>query len=96
MRLIFRSQEEDSQKVGYENEKFVSGVVSAIHQSRNAGSPSVSAGEPVNVFQWGMGGQNGGPDIRVTRYLPQMVDSQLSATQVITNVDVRVCRISYR
>jgi len=96
MRLIFRSQEEDSQKIGYENERFVSGVISAIHQSRMAGSPSVAEGEPVNVFQWGMGGQNGGPDIRVTRYLPQQVDSQLSATQVITNIDVRVCRISYR
>ena len=96
MRLIFRSQEQDSQIVGYENEKFVSGVISAIHQSRNAGSPSVSDGEPVNVFEWGLGGQRGGPDIEVTRYLPQQVDSQLSATQVITNIDVRVTRISYR
>ena len=96
MRLIFRSQEQDSQKVGYENEKFVSGVISAIHQSRNAGSPSVSDGEPVNVFEWGLGGQRGGPDIEVTRYLPQQVDSQLSARSVITNVDVRVTRISYR
>lgn len=94
MRLIFRSQEEDSQVVGYENENFVSGVISAIHQSRNAGSPTNDG--PVNVFQWGMGGQNGGPDIKVTRYLPVQIDGQLSATQVITNIDVRVCRINYR
>ena len=96
MRLIFRSQEEDSQTVGYENEKFVSGVISAIHQSRNAGSPTTPSGEPVNVFEWGLGGVNGGADIRVTRYLPTTVDSQLAATQVITNIDVRVCRVSYR
>lgn len=96
MRLIFRSQEDDSQKVGYENEKFVSGVISAIHQSRNAGSPPSSPGNPTNVFQWGTGGNNGGPDIRVTRYLPQQIDGQLSATQVITNIDVRVSRVNYR
>ena len=96
MRLIFRSQEQDSQEVGHQNEKFVSGVISAIHQSRNAGSPTTGPGEPVNVFQWGMGSQNGGPDIKVTRYLPTQVDGQLSATQVITNIDVRVCRIAYR
>lgn len=96
MRLIFRSQDEDSQKVGYENEKFVSGVISAIHQSRNAGSPTTNPGEPVNIFQWGMGGQQGGPDIKVTRYLPTQIDGQLSAIQVITNIDVRVCRVAYR
>lgn len=96
MRLVLRSQEEDSQVVGYQNEKFVSGVISAIHQSRNAGSPTTAEGEPVNVFSWGLGSQNNGPDIRVTRYLPQQVDSQLSATQVITNIDVKVCRVAYR
>jgi len=96
MRLIFRSQEEDSQKVGCENEKLVSGVISAIHQSRNAGSPTTATGQPVNVFQWGMGGQNGGPDIRVTRFLPTQIDNQLSATQVITTIEVRVNRINYR
>jgi hypothetical protein len=96
MRLIFRSQDEDSQKVGYENEKFVSGVISAIHQSRNAGSPTTATGQPVNVFSWGMGGQQGGPDIAVTRYLPTQVDAQLSATQVITHIEVRVCRVAYR
>jgi hypothetical protein len=96
MRLIFRSVDEDSQKVGYENEKFVSGVISAIHQSRNAGSPTTPSGQPVNVFSWGMGGQNNGPDIKVTRYLPTQIDGQLSATQCITNIDVRVCRVSYR
>ena len=42
-----------------------------------------------------MGSQNGGPDIRVTRYLPQQIDGQLSATQVITNIDVSVVRIAY-
>jgi len=96
MRLVFRSLDEDSQKVGYENEKFVSGVISAIHQSRNAGSPTTATGEPVNVFQWGMGGQNGGPDIKVTRYLPTQVDGQLAATQVVTQIDVRVTRVNYR
>lgn len=96
LRLIFRSQDEDSQTVGYENEKFVSGVISAIHQSRNAGSPTTASGTPVNVFQWGMGGQSGGPDIAVTRYLPTQVDGQLSATQVITVIEVRVVRIAYR
>lgn len=96
LRLIFRSVDEDSQVVGYQNEKFVSGVISAIHQSRNAGSPTTEVGVPVNVFQWGMGGQSGGPDIRVTRYLPTQIDGQLSSTQVITNVDVRVCRVNYR
>jgi hypothetical protein len=96
MRLIFRSQEEDSQVVGYANEQFVSGVTSAIHQSRNAGSPTTPDGEPVNVFQWGLGSQNGGPDIRVIRYLPTQIDGQLSATQVITEIQVRVARVNYR
>lgn len=95
MRLIFRSMEEDSQKVGYENEKFITGVISAIHQSRNAGSPETSDGEPVNVFQWGVGPKNGGPDIKVTRYLPTQIDGQLSATQVITNIEVMVSRVNY-
>ena len=96
MRLVFRSVDEDSQKVGYENEKFVSGVISAIHQSRSAGSPLTADGDPVNVFSWGMGGQNGGADIRVTRYLPTQVDGQLAATQVISTIEVRVNRIAYR
>jgi hypothetical protein len=96
MRLVFRSVDEDSQRVGYENEKFVSGVISAIHQSRNAGSPLTPDGQPVNVFQWGLGGQNGGPDIKVTRYLPTQVSGQLAATQVITTIEVRVCRVAYR
>ena len=96
MRLIFRSQEQDSQIVGAENEKFVSGVISAIHQSRNAGSPQTGDGQATNIFQWGMGSQNGGPDIRVTRYLPQQIDGQLSATQVISVIEVKVIRINYR
>lgn len=95
MRLIFRSVDEDSQVVGAANEQFVSGVISAVHQSRNAGSPPAGTGATVNVFQWGMGGQNGGPDIRVTRYLPTQVDGQLSATQVISTIEVRVTRINY-
>jgi hypothetical protein len=64
--------------------EFIDSLTNYIEADRNAGDPSV-------IFQWGEGGVNGGPDLRIEYPVPKTVNGGVMLFQAI--VRVTVCEV---
>lgn len=60
---------------------FLDSLIDYIRSNRNAGDPSV-------VFQWGEGGQRGGPDIDIQLPVPKTADGGVTVFQAVCKVAV--------
>ena len=60
-------------------DEFIDALTGWIQADRNAGNPAV-------IFQWGEGGVNGGPDIRLEYTFPRTVDGGVTIFQAVCHV----------
>lgn len=58
---------------------FIDSLTEWIQADRNAGNPQV-------VFQWGEGGDRGGPDIRIDYTMPRTLDGGVTLFQAVAHV----------
>ena len=79
--IVFKSdlrQTEDGQEAF---DTFIDNLTAYIQADRNAGNPNV-------IFQWGEGGEQGGPDIRLTYTFPRTLDGGVTLYQAVAHVTV--------
>jgi hypothetical protein len=77
--IVFKSdlrQTEDGQNAF---DDFMDSLVEYIQADRNAGNPQV-------IFQWGEGGETGGPDIRIDYTFPRTLDGGVTLFQAVAHI----------
>ena len=77
--IIFKSdlrQTEDGQAAF---DEFIDSLTGYIQADRNAGNPDV-------IFQWGEGGEQGGPDIKLEYTFPRTLDGGVTLYQAVARI----------
>lgn len=65
--IVFKSDLPQTEPAQIAFDTFIDNLTAYIQADRNAGNPQV-------IFQWGEGGENGGPDIAFDYTVPRTVD----------------------
>jgi hypothetical protein len=94
LNCYLRSQSDLAEDADADNDDFLDDLVAAIEADRNAGTAAAPDGDGSGtIWQWGEGPWNGPVDISITPSYPTLLSEDLSATQVYTEVTIRVLEI---
>lgn len=83
----FKSAQNEAEVAGLGNDEFLDSFVQAIRANRTANSPYNTPG---TVWQWGEGGENGGPDIQIESDLPVLLNKNQQDTYTFSTIRVTV------
>ena len=76
---VFKSDLQTTEAGQIKFDEFIDSLTAWIEADRNAGDPTV-------IFQWGEGGINAGPDLRLDYIVPRTVDGGVVIFQAIARI----------
>lgn len=91
---FFRSVEREAEVAGEINDTFLDSLVARMQSDPNFGTAPVGQEIiPGMIFQAGLGGTDGGEDIKVESDVPRAIDDQ--QTEIFSTVDFDCCEVMY-
>ena len=89
MLIVFKSDQRQTEDGQTAFDAFIDSLTEWIQADRTAGTSADSVGPYAGtgyVFQWGEGGDHGGPDIRIDYTFPRTLDGGVTLFQAVAHV----------